>query len=1171
MRNYLLRLALAVAIPLVALAFYVIHRETAAEREATQTAMLSNARTLAAAVDQELEKHIAVGATLAQSPALINGNWAQFRQEAQAALRDEPMTSLDIIDPSGQVLFDTAAAANAALPRRPLLDAERQALATGKPQVSGVVRNALFRLPAVLVAIPVSNAGKEREIEDIAISPARFEAMVQRQHFPQDWLIGVVDQSGKFIVHYPEQASQVGALASAGWRNAMQERPEGVVVHPSLHGNPILDAYAPSAYGWTVGVAIPESVVEAPIRRNQWMLLAASLGCIGLGIALAWLIARRLRAGGEALHQAAADIASERPVATRPTGVREYDEAVAAFAATSQALHARREERDRAEAALRAREAELEAVINRTPFMLTRCGRDLRYRFVSEGFANLIGRPAQDMIGRPMVEVLGENGFATIIPFIAKVLKGERVETEIEIPVKGAGTRILHVVCTPEWDEQGQVTGWVASILDITERKQAEQQRQRAEAALARSANEQAALYEFANRLYRAEAVSIVYEVAFDAIARTLYCGRAAVLRSDQAGVMRLVAWRGLSEGFHKAIDGHSPWSADEQNPQPVCIGDVEGAELPQALKLAVNQEHIRALCFVPLMSAAGKLAGEFAIFYETPRVFSRDQIDLALHLARRIGFALERIEAEHARQLADQELRRLKEKLEFDVETRTRERDRIWNVSEDLLGVCNFEGYLMSINPAWTKLLGWTEDEIKSMHMSELCHPEDAAAANAGRAQLVRGVPTVRIENRFRHKDGSWRCIHWTMTAEDGLIYVSGRHITLEKEAAAALERAQQRSAHSQKMELLGQLTGGVAHDFNNLLMIVSGHAQSLKRRLSEQRDLRAIEAIQIASTRGEGLTRQLLSFSRGMPLNPTVVNLPEAIAAILEVLSGSLDVNTELSIDLSPNTWAVRIDKSELELALVNLTVNARDAMPNGGRLAISAANVTLARDDTPEGLVGDFVALSVADTGSGIREDVLGRVFEPFFTTKGADKGTGLGLSQVYGFAQRSGGTAVIKSRPERGTRVTIYLPRSYARVEKPREKDAAHYPAPAGTTVLVVEDNHDVRTVTVSLLEQLGYRALAVENAAAAIDALAAPQKIDLIFSDVVLPGDIDGLLLARTITARYPDLPIVLTTGYAKVFDSEPEFPVLRKPFQISDLGRIIREVLVAEKHDRAGS
>lgn len=1167
-RNYLHWPALAVAIPLVALTFYVFNRVAAAEREANQQALLTDARTLAAAVDQELEKDIAVGTTLAHSQALRDGDWPELRDEAQAALRDEPASRLSVINPDGQVLVDTAAAANAALPQRGLFAAEQRALATGKPQVSGLV-TATMR-PMVLAAIPVANPGKPGEVEDIAISPARFAAMLEQQHFPRGWLIGIVDQSSNFIVHYPKEGVEAGTLASAAWRKAMHERPEGVVVHPSLRGEAIVNAYAPTAFGWTVSVAIPESVVEAPIRRTLWILLAASLGCIGLGMAIAWAIARKLRTGDEALHQAAADIASERPVTAQPTGTREYDDAVAAFAETSQALYARRQQRDRAEAALRAHEAELEAVINRTPFMLTRCGRDLRYRFVSEGFADLVGRPAHEIIGRPIGEVIGEDALKAINPSIARVLNGERIETETEIPGKD-GMRIIHVVSTPDRDERGEVTGWVASILDITERKLAEQQRQRAEAALARSANEQAALYEFANRLYRAEAVTIVYEAALDAIARTLYCGRAAVLRCDSVGAMRLVASRGIAEDFRKAIDGHLPWPADEQNPQPVLFADVERSELAPELKLAVREEGIGALAFIPLMSADGRLAGEFVICYETPHGFSRDQIDLALHLARRFGFALERIEAEHARRLAEQELRRLKDKLQSDVETRTRERDRIWNVSEDLLGVCNFEGYLLSLNPAWTKLLGWTEDEIKSMPVNELCHPEDVAAANAGRAQLAQGVPTVRIQNRFRHKDGSWRWIHWTMSVEDGLIYVSGHDITLEKAAAAALERAQQRSAHSQKMEALGQLTGGVAHDFNNLLMIVSGHAQSLKRRLSEQRDLRAIEAIQIASTRGEGLTRQLLSFSRSMPLNPTVVDPAETIAAIREVLSGSLDVNTALSIDVQPDTWPVRIDKSELELALLNLTVNGRDAMPNGGRLAIAVANVTLAHDDTPEGLVGDFVALSVADTGSGIPEEVLSRVFEPFFTTKGADKGTGLGLSQVYGFAQRSGGTAVVKSELGRGTTVTIYLPRSYTPIDTPREEDAAHYPAPVGKTVLVVEDNHDVRVVTVSLLEQLGYRAIAVENAAAALEALTTSQQIDVIFSDVVLPGDIDGLLLARMIRARYPDLPIALTTGYAKVFDSETEFPVLRKPFEISALGRIIREVLANGNNGRPGA
>jgi PAS domain S-box-containing protein len=522
-------------------------------------------------------------------------------------------------------------------------------------------------------------------------------------------------------------------------------------------------------------------------------------------------------------------------------------------------------------------------------------------------------------------------------------------------------------------------------------------------------------------------------------------------------------------------------------------------------------------------------------------------------------------MQAEQARRAAEQELRALSERLESEVEKRTLERDRIWNVSEDLLGVSNFEGYFISINPAWTRLLGWSEQEIKSTHVSELRHPDDAAHSIAGRDQLAQGVPTVRMENRLRHRDGSWRWISWTMTAENGLIYIAGRHVTVEKEAAAALEQAQRQAAQSQKMEALGQLTGGVAHDFNNLLMIVSGHAQRLQKRLTEPRDVRGIESIQIAATRGESLTRQLLSFSRGQPLNPTVLGLAETVTGIRDVLSGSLHVNIALAIDVAPTIWPVRVDKSEIELALVNLVLNARDAMPEGGRLTISAENVCLGPADACDGLTGEFVALRVADTGCGIADDIVAKVCEPFFTTKAAEKGTGLGLSQVYGFARRSGGTLAIASELGRGTAVSLYLPRSHGKIERPATEDADQRLAAGEETILVVEDNEDVRVVAVSLLEQLGYRTVAVESASPALARLAAGEIPDAIFTDVVLPGDMDGLALARTVKQRWPDLPTVLTTGYAKIFEAEPEFPVLRKPYQIAALARVIRAALDSAK------
>ena len=936
-------------------------------------------------------------------------------------------------------------------------------------------------------------------------------------------------------------------------------------------------------------------------------------------------------------------------------------------------------EHRRAEEASRARGAELETVIDGTPFMLARLGRDMRYRFISRAYARMIRRRSDEVIGKHVADILGEEGFAAVRPYIEKVLRGEPTQYELEITFPGLEPRLLRGFYTPLLDETGNPDGWIASLLDVGEQRRAEQvrgqlasivdsssdaifsedldgaivswnrgaerlygytvgealgqsitflipphlhaeepkilaritggehiehyetlrrrkdgrlievsltvspvrdaagrivgaskiarditERRLANRALAQRAEEQKALYEFTNRLYRADSLGAVYEAALDAIVSALHCSRASILCFDEHGVMRFVAWRGLSERYRRAVEGHSPWSAAEINPEPICLADADAADLSAELKKTVADEGIGALAFVPIV-AHGRLAGKFMAYYETPHAFMAGEIDLALNLARQLGFAVERMQAEQARQAAERELRELSERLESEVEKRTLERDRIWNVSEDLLGVGNFEGYFISINPAWTRLLGWNEQEIRVMHVNDLRHPDDRAHSEAGRAQLAQGVPTVRMENRLRHKDGSWRWISWTMTAENGLIYVAGRHVTMEKEAAAALEQAQRQAAQSQKMEALGQLTGGVAHDFNNLLMIVSGHAQRLQKRLTDPRDVRGLEAIQIAATRGESLTRQLLSFSRGQPLNPTVLSPAETVNGIRDVLSGSLHVNIALAIDVPATIWAVRVDKSEIELALVNLVLNARDAMPEGGRLAISAENVCLRPADARDGLTGEFVALRVADNGCGIPDEIVAKVFEPFFTTKAAEKGTGLGLSQVYGFARRSGGTVAIASKIGRGTTVSLYLPRSHGRVERPPTEDSEQSLAAGEETILVVEDNDDVRVVAVSLLEQLGYRTASVESASAALARLAAGEVPHAIFTDVVLPGEMDGLALARVLKERHPDVPVVLTTGYAKIFESEPEFPVLRKPYQIAALGRVIRAALESAK------
>jgi PAS domain S-box-containing protein len=767
-------------------------------------------------------------------------------------------------------------------------------------------------------------------------------------------------------------------------------------------------------------------------------------------------------------------------------------------------------ERKRIEEALRASEAELQSVINRTPFMLVRCSRDLHYRFVSQAYAQLVGTQREQIIGKTIAEAIGDKGFKTLRPHIERVLGGEATEFDCEIDFPVAGARRLHIAYRPETDADGKVDGWIASLLDITEQSRAVQAREQL-ASIVESSGDAIVSKDLNGIIisWNRAAERLFGYAAEDIIGKSITILIPEELHDEEPKILQRIR-RGDSLDHYETIRQRK-----------------DGSRLPVSLSVS------------PVRDAHGVIIG-------------------ASKIARDITA---RKEAEHERDRIEGELRELSAKLEQEVERRTLERDRIWNVSEDLLGVANFDGYFVSMNPAWTRLLGWTEDEIKAMHVSALRHPDDTAHSEVGREQLAQGVPTVRMENRFRHKDGSWRWLQWTMTEHDGLIYIAGRHVTAEKESAAALQHAQRQTAHLQKMEAIGQLTGGVAHDFNNLLMIVSGHAQSLKKRLSEPRDIRAVQAIEMAATRGENLTRQLLAFSRTLPLNPTVINLADTVAAIRDVLAGTMHVNIEFLIDVPAATWPVCVDKSELELALVNLAVNARDAMPDGGRIAITALNASLSAHDVPNGAAGDYVALSVADTGCGIPADLLPRVVEPFFTTKGPDKGTGLGLSQVYGLALRSGGTVQIASEIGHGTKVTIYLPRGEAPVAAPSPEDSARYMAADRRTILVVEDNKDVKNVAVSLLEQLGYKTIAVESASEALDVLASGRTVNLIFTDVVLPGQLDGLALARKVTDSYGAIPIVLTTGYTRAFDSDPEFPVLRKPYQISALGRLIHQAL----------
>jgi two-component system, NtrC family, sensor kinase len=364
-----------------------------------------------------------------------------------------------------------------------------------------------------------------------------------------------------------------------------------------------------------------------------------------------------------------------------------------------------------------------------------------------------------------------------------------------------------------------------------------------------------------------------------------------------------------------------------------------------------------------------------------------------------------------------------------------------------------------------------------------------------------------------------------------------------------------------AQHLQAIGQLTGGVAHDFNNLLMIVSGSVQRLRRHITDEKQTQLLDTITNATQRGESLTRQLLTFSRRQMLQPSVIDLAERLPEIKDMLSRSLRGDIDIRVAVPRRSCFVKVDPSELELALLNLAFNARDAMPSGGTLTIAAKPVVLRGKASEEGLSGEFVAIRVADTGAGISPDALPRVFEPFFTTKDVGKGTGLGLSQVYGFAKQSGGAATITSSERRGTAVTLFLPRTWEAPAKPYEPSAAAAAGPPAGTVLLVEDNAEVAEVGKAYFEQLGYRIMQAASAQAGLELIESEDGIDVVFSDILMPGGMNGLELADAIRRRFPEITVLLTTGYSSSAQDAVRqgFAVLQKPYDLAALQRALRE------------
>ncbi|MDQ2080112.1 PAS domain S-box protein [Xanthobacteraceae bacterium Astr-EGSB] len=476
--------------------------------------------------------------------------------------------------------------------------------------------------------------------------------------------------------------------------------------------------------------------------------------------------------------------------------------------------------------------------------------------------------------------------------------------------------------------------------------------------------------------------------------------------------------------------------------------------------------------------------------------------------------------------------------------------------------------------NPAYAAMRGMTVAEVCGRHIAELYPPEEIDHVRRMVAVCDR-EGRVSFKSRYRHTDGSVFPIQIHITSvrnpDGGLRYRVSTPVDISD-----LERAQHQFAEAQKMEAIGQLTGGVAHDFNNMLTVISGTIEILAEGVADRPRLAAVaRLIDQAAERGAELTRQLLAFARRQPLEPRDTDINELVAETAQLLRPTLGAQVQVETTLQRELWPVTIDPGQLSNALVNLAVNARDAMPTGGQLLLATRNIEncdfgpFGRDDLA---TGPYVVIEVTDTGTGMTDAVRDKVFEPFFTTKEAGKGTGLGLSMVYGFIRQSGGHVHIDTAEGRGTTIRLYLPRGF---EAPARVAEVVTQMPRGSeTILVVEDDDMVRNFVVAQLRNLGYRPLTAVDGASALAIVDAGTPFDLLFTDVVMPG-MNGGELAEAVLQRRPGTPVLYTSGFTENAELDSALlaggvHMLPKPYRKGDLARKLREVLGPDRTALAG-
>jgi PAS domain S-box-containing protein len=766
------------------------------------------------------------------------------------------------------------------------------------------------------------------------------------------------------------------------------------------------------------------------------------------------------------------------------------------------------------------------------------------------GFADpkaVIGRKLHDIIHHSHADGRPYQAEQCPIYVAAQTGTPAYVEEELFFPIAGPPLWVTYRA-TPILQD-GEQQGAICTFQDIGDRRSRERQRRAAE-------ERRAALLQLGDALRNMDDADAMAAAAAETVGRTLLIDAAGLGRIDASGETLVIDRDWTAPDAARLAGVHSmrqygSFIDDLLADRTVVIGDVGSDARTSGHAGDFAAIRVSALVNAPIVER-GRLSAIFCAVSNSPRVWTQEEVDFIEQVGERTRTAIERRRAE-----AD--LRLLADTLQQQVAARTQERDRVWQVSHDLLGVADADGIWLSVNPAWTKTLGWPAEAVLGRKSEWMEHPDDRARTRAELARLAGGGHvSAAFENRFRTRGDSYRDLSWSAVPVDGLLYCVARDITEQKEREAALLKAEEQLRQSQKVEAVGQLTGGVAHDFNNLLTVIRGSVDLLRRPdLPEEKRARYIAAISDTADRATKLTSQLLAFARRQALRAEVFDVSENIAAIRDMLGSLTGSRVAITVDVPPGAHRIKADRSQFDTALVNIAVNARDAMGGEGALTISVREVDAIPAVRSHPVVpGQFVAIAITDTGSGIPAGQIDRIFEPFYTTKGVGHGTGLGLSQVFGFAKQSSGDVIVDSVAGAGATFTLYLPKAPEQASSAtRRPDADTAMLAQGACILVVEDNQEVGSFATEALSELGYKTcLAVDAASALVELGSQGAGFDLVFSDVVMPG-MSGIELGQEIRRRFPHVPVVLTSGYSSVLAEQDghEFELLQKPYSMDEL------------------